>query len=102
MVSGGYPSSSGLTLYPVVAPALILVGVMMMESVRHVRWEDFTEAAPAFLTLVTIPLAFSISDGIAFGLITSAVLKPATGRAKELHWLAYGFAMVFVARYALL
>ena len=49
--------------------------------------------------LITMPLAFSITDGIAFGFIAYAVLKPATGRARELHWLAYVFAAVFVLRY---
>jgi AGZA family xanthine/uracil permease-like MFS transporter len=83
-----------------IAPALVLVGVMMMESVRRIAWDDLTEAIPGFLTLVTMPLAFSITDGIAFGFIAYAVLKPATGRARELHWLAYVFAVLFVIRYA--
>jgi adenine/guanine/hypoxanthine permease len=89
-------------LYPIVAPALILVGVMMMESVRRILWDDFTEALPAFLAIVMMPLSFSITDGIAFGFIAYAVLKPATGRAGELHPLAYVFAALFVLRYALL
>jgi AGZA family xanthine/uracil permease-like MFS transporter len=85
-----------------VAPALILVGVMMMESVQRIRWNDFTEAVPAFLTLLTMPLAFSITDGIAFGFIAYAILKPATGRSHELDWLAYVFALLFFLRYAFL
>jgi AGZA family xanthine/uracil permease-like MFS transporter len=72
---------------------------MMMESVRHVPWEDFTEAFPAFLTLVTIPLAVSITDGIAFGFISYAIVKLATGRARELHWLGYVFAVALLLRY---
>jgi AGZA family xanthine/uracil permease-like MFS transporter len=90
-----------LTLYPIIAPALMLVGVMMMESVRHIRWDDFTEALPSFLALVTMPLAFSITDGIAFGFITYAILKVATGRARELDPLVYVFAGLFLVRYAL-
>jgi AGZA family xanthine/uracil permease-like MFS transporter len=101
MVGGGYSSGTGLTLYPIIAPALILVGVMMMESVRHIRWDDFTDALPSFLALVTMPLAFSITDGIAFGFIAYAILKPATGRARELDPLVYVFAVLFLVRYAL-
>jgi AGZA family xanthine/uracil permease-like MFS transporter len=100
MVGGGYDAGGGVTLYPIVAPALILVGVMMMESVRYITWDDFTEAMPAFLTIVIMPLAFSITDGIAFGFIAYAILKPASGRWRELDWLGYLFAALFVARYA--
>ena len=98
MVSGGYPSGA-TTLYPSVAPALVLVGVMMMDGVRHIPWQDMTEAIPAFLTVITMPLAMSITDGIAFGLIGFAVLKLGTGRARELDWLGYLFAAIFLARY---
>ncbi len=101
MIGGGYSTGNGLTLYPIIAPALILVGVMMMESVRHIVWDDLTEAIPCFLTLVVMPLAMSITDGIAFGFIAYAVLKPATGRARELDVLAYVFAGLFLLRYGL-
>jgi AGZA family xanthine/uracil permease-like MFS transporter len=100
-IGGGYPVAGGPTLYPIVAPALILVGVMMMEGVTQVPWTDFTEAFPAFLTLVTIPLAVSITDGIAFGFISYAIVKLATGRAGELHWLGYVFAVALLLRYIL-
>jgi adenine/guanine/hypoxanthine permease len=102
MIGGGYDAGGGRMLYPVIAPALVLVGIMMMENVRLIRWDDFTEAAPAFLALITMPLSFSITDGIAFGFIASALLKLATGRGRELNALAYVFAALFVARYALL
>jgi AGZA family xanthine/uracil permease-like MFS transporter len=102
MIGGGYPAANGVVLYPIIAPALILVGVMMMEGVRHIRWDDFTEAMPAFLAMMTMALAFSITDGIAFGFIAFAILKPATGRARELDWLGYVFAGLFVLRYAFL
>ena len=98
MISGGYQSGA-VVLYPIVAPALVLVGVMMMEGVRHIRWDDLTESIPAFLTLVTMPLTVSITDGIAFGFIAFALLKLATGRARELDWLGYVFAVVFLVRY---
>jgi len=102
MIGGGYSSGAGVTLYPIVAPALILVGVMMMESVRHIRWDDFTDAMPAFLALITMPLAMSITDGIAFGLVSAAVLKLSTGRGRDLAPLAYVFAGLFLLRYVFL
>jgi len=101
MVGSGYAVGDGRVLYPIVAPALVLVGVMMMEGVREVSWDDLTEAIPGFLAIITMPLAFSITDGIAFGFIAYAILKPATGRARELDWLTYVFAVLFLIRYAL-
>ena len=78
MVGGGYPVG-GRLLYPVVAPALILVGTLMMGGVREIAWDDLTEAIPAFLTMVIMPLAVSITEGIAFGFIAYAILKLASG-----------------------
>ena len=101
MIGGGVAVGNGVILYPSVAPALILVGVMMMPTVREIRWDDPTDAIPAFLTLAVMPLAVSITDGIAFGLISMAVLKLVTGRGRELHVLAYVFAAVFLLRYVL-
>jgi len=111
MISGGFPvheviSVEGqqiarvFTLYPITSPALIVVGSLMIRSVRDIEWDDFTEALPAFLTVVLIPLTFSITDGIAFGFISYALLKLVTGRAREAHWLIYVFALLFIARYA--
>jgi adenine/guanine/hypoxanthine permease len=88
------------TLYPVTSPALIVVGSLMIRSVRDIDWDDFTEALPAFLTLIVMPLTFSITDGIAFGFISYALLKLVTGRGREAHWLIYLFAILFVLRYA--
>jgi len=99
MIGGGVPAGGQMTLYPIVAPALVLVGVMMMQSVREVRWDDATDAIPAFLTMAVMPLAVSITDGIAFGFISFVVLKAATGRAREVHPLSWIFAAVFVFRY---
>jgi AGZA family xanthine/uracil permease-like MFS transporter len=99
MIGGGYQTGSGVVLYPVIAPALILVGTMMVPGVRHVAWEDPTEAIPAFLTMVVMPLAVSITEGIAFGFIAFAVLKTAVGRWRETHWLVHLFAVLFLVRY---
>jgi len=99
MVGGGYQAGS-VTLYPVIAPPLILVGTMMMGGLRHVPWDDPTESIPAFLTLIVMPLAVSITEGIAFGLIAFAGLKLAAGRSREVHPLIYVFAVLFLVRYA--
>ncbi len=99
MIGGGYQAGAGPVTYPVVAPALLLVGTLMMAGVGRIAWSDPTEAIPAFLTIVVMPLTVSITDGIAFGFIAHATLKLATGRRREAHWLIYLFAALFVARY---
>ncbi|MGH9314500.1 MAG: NCS2 family permease [Vicinamibacterales bacterium] len=106
-IAGGTPGTTGTpgtsgTLYPVIAPALVLVGAMMLREVRHISWEDSTESIPAFLTIVIMPLAVSITDGIAFGFISYAILKLAAGRGREVDWLVYLFATLFLVRYAAL
>ena len=100
-IGGGYVSGS-TTLYPIIAAPLILVGTMMIGGLRHVAWDDPTESVPAFLTLVMMPLAVSITEGVAFGLVSYALLKIATGRGREAHPLIYVFAALFLARYAFL
>lgn len=102
MVGGGLRVSDTVVLYPIVAPALVLVGTLMMREVRHIAWDDPVEAIPAFLTMIVMALAVSITEGIAFGFIAASVLKLASGRARELHWLIYLFAVLFVLRYAFL
>lgn len=97
---GGQQITRTYVLYPVTAPALIVVGSLMIRAVRDVEWDDFTESLPAFLTLVLMPLTFSITDGMAFGFISYSLLKLVTGRAREAHWLIYLFAALFVLRYA--
>jgi AGZA family xanthine/uracil permease-like MFS transporter len=89
MIGGGVPVGGNVTLYPIVAPALILVGVLMMEGVRQIRWDDFTESIPAFLTMIVMPLSVSITDGIAFGFVSYALLKLSTGRGREIVWISY-------------
>lgn len=101
MVGGGYTSGT-TTLYPVIAPPLILVGTMMIGGLRHVAWDDPTEAIPAFLTVVIMPLAVSITEGVAFGVVSYAVLKLGAGRGRDAHPLIYVFAALFLARYAFL
>jgi AGZA family xanthine/uracil permease-like MFS transporter len=102
MIGDGYLLPDGSTIYPVVAPALIVVGSMMLRNVGRIRWDDSTEAIPAFLTMVMMPFSFSITEGIAFGFISYSLLKIVTGRGKEVHGLVYLFAALFVVRYILL
>jgi adenine/guanine/hypoxanthine permease len=102
MIGDGYKLAAGIQIYPVVAPALIVVGSMMLRNVRRIRWEDATEAIPAFLTMVLMPFAFSITEGIAFGFISYSLLKLITGRGREVHGLVYLFAVLFVIRYIFL
>lgn len=98
MISGEYVSN-GLVLRPVIAPALVIVGYLMMKSVTRVDWEDLTEAIPAFLAVVIMPLTVSITEGIAFGFISYALLKLATGKGRSVHWLVYFFSALFIIRY---
>ena len=102
MVGGGYQISDEVTLYPVIAPALIVVGTVMVRSVRHIGWDDPTEAIPAFLMILLMPLTVSITEGIAFGFISFASLKLLTGRAADTEWLIYLFAALFLVRYIVL
>ena len=85
-----------------IAAPLILVGTMMIGGLRHVSWTEPTEAIPAFLTIIMMPLAVSITEGVAFGVIGYVVLKLTSGRGREVHALLYVVAALFVARYAFL
>ncbi len=101
MIGGGVVVGQ-TTLYPVIAAPLILVGTMMIGGLRHVPWDDPTEAVPAFLTIIMMPLSVSITEGVAFGVIAYVTLKLAAGRRGDVHPLLYVFAVLFVARYAFL
>jgi adenine/guanine/hypoxanthine permease len=103
MVGGGYHVSENYILYPVIAPAMIIIGCMMMSSVGNIDWNNYIDAIPSFLTIVVMPFCgFSITDGIAFGFISYALLSIVTGNAKKVHWLLYLFAVLFILRYAYL
>lgn len=80
------------------APALIIVGALMMEGVRNIDFSDFTEAMPAFMTIVMMPFTYSIANGISFGLVLYPLLKLVTGRGREVHWIVYVLAVLVVAR----
>ncbi len=99
MIAGGIDPGEGLVLYPVVAPALILVGCYMLRQVKRIDWDSFAEAIPAFLTILIMPLTFSITEGISFGFISYTLLKMVTGRFREVPLLIRVFALLFVLRY---
>jgi AGZA family xanthine/uracil permease-like MFS transporter len=82
------------------APALILVGGMMMAPLTEIDWDDPVVAIPAFLTLIAIPLTFSIANGLAFGVVAYALLKLAARRFERADWLLYALAALFVLRFA--
>jgi AGZA family xanthine/uracil permease-like MFS transporter len=76
--------------------ALVVVGFLMMMSVRQIDWTDYSIGVPAFLTITLMPFTYSISNGIGAGIISYAVLKVAVGRARDVHPLLYGVAVLFI------
>ncbi len=81
------------------APALVLVGAMMMGALAEVDWGDPATAIPAFLTVIMIPLTYSIANGLAFGITSHAVLKLVRGQAHGGDWLVYILAVLCIARF---
>lgn len=85
---------------PITAPALIIVGAMMMSNASRIEWDDASESVPSFLTLVGIPLAYSIADGLALGFISYPVLKVLTGRGREIGKMSYAIAALLIFYFA--
>ena len=81
-------------------PALVMVGILMMESIRHLEFDDLGATATAVVALMAMPLTFSISEGIALGFITYVGVKLGTGKHKEISFITYLLALVFILRYA--
>ena len=84
------------------APALIIVGSLMLRAATSIDWQDATEAVPAFLTLIGMPLTFSIANGLALGFVSYPLVKLLAGRGGEVGALAYALAILFVLRFAFL
>ncbi len=84
------------------APALVIVGVLMMGAVTKINFDDFTEALPAFFTIAIMPFTYSIANGIAAGIIFYPIVKVTTGRAKEVHPVVYILAALFILRFTIL
>ncbi|TWH47848.1 NCS2 family permease [Sporomusa sp. KB1] len=93
---------AGLIPTAATAPALIIVGALMLESVRQIDFNDFTESLPAFLTIVLMPFTYSIANGISAGLVMYPLLKLVTGRGREVHWIVYILAALVVFRFVFL
>ena len=83
------------------APALLFVGVLMIQGITNIDWEDITEAVPAFLTIIFMPFAYSIADGIAMGFISYALIKLFTGKAKTVPYMVWIVAVLWVLKFAL-
>ena len=81
------------------APALIIVGSMMVAHIGEIRWSDPGIAIPAFLTITTIPLTFSIANGLAFGFTAFTLIRVFQGRHREVSWFMYLLAALFLARF---
>ena len=81
------------------APALIVVGCMMMTAVADIKWHDMEIALPAFLTMMAIPLTFSIANGLAFGFCSWTVLKLLRGRFRDVNWTVYVLTALFLLRF---
>ena len=84
------------------APVLILVGLFMMSPIKEIDFEDFTEAIPAFLTIVMMPFAYSIAEGIVFGMVSYVLLKVLTGKQKQVSPIMYILAILFIAKTVLM
>ncbi|HMM31060.1 MAG TPA: NCS2 family permease [Clostridia bacterium] len=87
---------AGIVTTAATAPALIIVGVLMAESLKDIEWTEFEEALPAFMTVIIMPFSYSISNGIAAGFIFYVLAKICRGKAKEVHPLLYLFAVLFI------
>ena len=101
MIGEAYVWEGGF-FHPITAPALIAVGCLMMGSVRKIPWDDMSEALPALLIFLGIPLTYSIADGLAMGLVAYPVIKLLSGRGREVPVMIYILAVIFLARYVFL
>ena len=84
------------------APALIIVGYMMLSSCADIDWRDAGEAVPSFLAVAAMPFTYSISEGIMFGVIAYTVINACAGNFRRIHWIMYVLTALFIAKYALM
>jgi len=94
LMVGSYPA--------ITAPALVVVGGMMMRNVTRIDWNDFSEAIPAFLVILGMPLCYSVADGLALGFISYPVIKLLSGRGREVGFVMYILAVALVLYFAIL
>ncbi len=97
-IGGGY-AVGGELFHPVTAPALVIVGSLMIKSIAKINWDDISETIPAYLTFIGIPLTYSIADGMAFGFISYPIMKLFKGKIKEIHPIMWVLFAVFVFRF---
>ncbi len=92
-----------LTIVPLqaAAPALVAVGFLMMTQVKHIDWDKYEIAIPAFLTIAVMPFTYSITNGIGAGFVAYVVIKTVLGKAKEIHWLLWGTSVLFLVYFAI-
>ncbi|NUK72563.1 NCS2 family permease [Streptomyces lunaelactis] len=83
------------------APALVAVGFLLMAQVRHIDWERYEIAIPAFLTIAVMPFTYSITNGIGAGFLAYVVIKTVLGKARDVHWLLWGTAALFAVYFAI-
>lgn len=84
------------------APALVIVGFLMIKSILKIDFTEMTDAIPAFICMAVMPFAYSISDGICMGVISYTLINACTGKGKKVHWMLYVLSLLFVLKYALL
>ncbi|MBF6331744.1 NCS2 family permease [Nocardia transvalensis] len=92
---------AGVVPIQAAAPALVLVGALMMTQARKIDWSDLEVAVPAFLTIVAMPFTYSITNGVGAGLIAYTVIKAARGKFREIHWLVWVVSAVFVCYFGI-
>ena len=82
-----------------IAPALICVGTFMISNVRKIQFDNFTEALPAFLTIIFMPFTFNIANGISAGIASYVLLQLVMGNWRKVHWMMYVLMALIVIRY---
>ncbi len=92
-----------LTIVPLqaVAPALVAVGFLMMTQVKHIEWDSYEIAIPAFLTIAAMPFTYSITNGIGAGFVAYVVIKAVLGKIREVHWLLWAVSALFLVYFAI-
>jgi AGZA family xanthine/uracil permease-like MFS transporter len=92
-----------LTIVPLqaAAPALVAVGFLMMTQVKHIDWDRYEIAVPAFLTIAVMPFTYSITNGIGAGFLAYVVIQTVLGRARDVHWLLWGTSALFLVYFAI-
>jgi len=90
---------AGMVTSAATAPALIVVGILMMESLAKIKWDEFEEAVSAFFTVVVMPFTYSISNGVAAGFVFYVITKIVKGKAKEVHPILYVVVLLFILNF---